>query len=311
MRLEGKRPGLRPGRPRGVLRAGFCRRRRRGPAGHRAQRRRQILAAADGRRAGPDRRRAAGAGRRRPRQDHPRAGPLPRPPGRAEAVADGRRKPRVLGPLSRRRRSRRRRALAAVGLAALADLPAAYLSAGQRRRLSLARLLAVPRPIWLLDEPTSALDREAQDMLAGLMQQHLAGGGLIIAATHGPIGLDRAKELRLGRAPHEPARGAVHARHPPRRPRRRRRRHRRAVLPDRGGADAVRDRPRPRAARPHRPGDPVARRAAREPADARPAVRRRPRGRLARPDPDGRARRSNSRSPPRPPRTGSPPGCRW
>ena len=90
--------------------------------------------------------------------------------------------------------------LAAVGLSALADLPAAYLSAGQRRRLSLARLLAVDRPIWLLDEPTSALDREAQDTLAGLMRRHLAGGGLIVAAAHGPIGLDGAKELRLGDA---------------------------------------------------------------------------------------------------------------
>jgi heme exporter protein A len=90
--------------------------------------------------------------------------------------------------------------LAAVGLSALADLPAAYLSAGQRRRLSLARLVAVDRPIWLLDEPTSALDREAQDMLAGLMRQHVAGGGLILAAAHGPIGLDGAKELRLGDA---------------------------------------------------------------------------------------------------------------
>jgi heme exporter protein A len=89
-------------------------------------------------------------------------------------------------------------ALAAVGLAALAGLPAAYLSAGQQRRLSIARLLAAPRPIWLLDEPTSALDREAQDTLAVLMRAHLAGGGLILAAAHGPIGLERAKELRLG-----------------------------------------------------------------------------------------------------------------
>jgi heme exporter protein A len=89
-------------------------------------------------------------------------------------------------------------ALAAVGLAALTDLPAAYLSAGQRRRLSLARLVAVRRPIWLLDEPTSALDAAAQGMLAELMRSHLDGGGLILAATHGPIGLDGMKELRLG-----------------------------------------------------------------------------------------------------------------
>jgi heme exporter protein A len=91
-------------------------------------------------------------------------------------------------------------ALATVGLGQLASLPAAYLSAGQRRRLSIARLVAVPRPIWLLDEPTSALDRDAQDMLADLMRQHLSGGGLILAATHGPIGLDGASELRLGQA---------------------------------------------------------------------------------------------------------------
>jgi heme exporter protein A len=88
--------------------------------------------------------------------------------------------------------------LAAVGLDHAAQLPAAYLSAGQRRRLSIARLLTVRRPIWLLDEPTSALDREAQDTLQSLMRQHLAGGGLIVAAAHGPIGLERAKELRLG-----------------------------------------------------------------------------------------------------------------
>jgi heme exporter protein A len=61
--------------------------------------------------------------------------------------------------------------------------------------------LSVRRPVWLLDEPVSALDREAQGMLAGLMEQHLSAGGLIVAATHGPIGLDNAKELRLGAAP--------------------------------------------------------------------------------------------------------------
>jgi heme exporter protein A len=91
-------------------------------------------------------------------------------------------------------------ALAAVGLAELAALPALYLSAGQRRRLSLARLIAIPRPIWLLDEPTSALDAAAQGMLADLMRAHLTGGGLLLAATHGPLGLEgpRAHELQLG-----------------------------------------------------------------------------------------------------------------
>lgn len=91
--------------------------------------------------------------------------------------------------------------LAAVGLGALADLPAAYLSAGQRRRLSIARLLAVKRPIWLLDEPTSTLDAAAQERLAEVMRTHLAGGGLILAASHGGIGLDGVRELRLDQAP--------------------------------------------------------------------------------------------------------------
>jgi len=89
-------------------------------------------------------------------------------------------------------------ALAAVGLDELADLPAAYLSAGQRRRLSLARLLAVPRRLWLLDEPTAALDIAAQERLAALMREHVGGRGIIIVATHGPLALAAAQNLRLG-----------------------------------------------------------------------------------------------------------------
>lgn len=89
--------------------------------------------------------------------------------------------------------------LATVGLAHAIDLPAAFLSAGQRRRLSLARLLTVRRPVWLLDEPTNALDVAGQEMFAGLMQEHLGRGGLIVAATHAPLGID-SRELRIGGA---------------------------------------------------------------------------------------------------------------
>jgi heme exporter protein A len=87
--------------------------------------------------------------------------------------------------------------LATVGLDHAADLPAAFLSAGQRRRLSLARLLTVRRPVWLLDEPTTALDVAGQAMFSGLMRKHLSGGGLIVAATHAPLGID-SRELRIG-----------------------------------------------------------------------------------------------------------------
>ena len=93
------------------------------------------------------------------------------------------------------------RSLDTVGLGDLADVPAGYLSAGQRRRLSLARMVAVPRTLWLLDEPTTALDAASQERLDGLMRTHLVDGGLIVAATHGPLGLPGAQELRLGKAP--------------------------------------------------------------------------------------------------------------
>jgi heme exporter protein A len=87
--------------------------------------------------------------------------------------------------------------LATIGLGHAAHLPAAFLSAGQRRRLSIGRLLAVRRPVWLLDEPTSALDTAGLDLFAGLMRDHLAGGGIIVAATHAPLGIE-ARELRMG-----------------------------------------------------------------------------------------------------------------
>jgi len=88
-------------------------------------------------------------------------------------------------------------ALTLVGLATIGHLPAGYLSAGQKRRLSIARLIAVKRPIWLLDEPATALDAAGQSAFIAIMQSHLDGGGLIAAATHIPLGI-AALELRLG-----------------------------------------------------------------------------------------------------------------
>jgi heme exporter protein A len=87
-------------------------------------------------------------------------------------------------------------ALDQVALARLADLPAQYLSAGQRRRLALARLLVVHRPLWLLDEPTTALDVASQARLFELIAAHLAAGGLVMAATHQPLPV-ATTELKL------------------------------------------------------------------------------------------------------------------
>lgn len=89
------------------------------------------------------------------------------------------------------------RAMAALALSDLAEISAAYLSAGQRRRLGLARLLVAERPIWLLDEPTVSLDRESTAAFAALVEQHRAGGGLVIAATHVELGLGNTRSLRL------------------------------------------------------------------------------------------------------------------
>jgi heme exporter protein A len=85
-------------------------------------------------------------------------------------------------------------------LAALADIPAGYLSAGQKRRLALARLGVAERPIWLLDEPTVSLDTASVTMLVKAIAGHVAGGGLAAIATHVPLALERAREIRLGRA---------------------------------------------------------------------------------------------------------------
>ncbi len=89
-------------------------------------------------------------------------------------------------------------ALGLLGLERLAQFPARMLSAGQRRRLALARLLVSPRPLWLLDEPATALDAEGQETLAGLMARHLSGGGLAVVATHSELKIERVVEIRLG-----------------------------------------------------------------------------------------------------------------
>ena len=88
-------------------------------------------------------------------------------------------------------------ALAAFGLATAADWPCRWLSAGQRRRLALARLIAAPAPIWLLDEPTAALDADGEERLAAAIESHRAGGGRIVIATHQPVSIGAAETLAL------------------------------------------------------------------------------------------------------------------
>jgi heme exporter protein A len=91
-------------------------------------------------------------------------------------------------------------ALGRMGIGTLAMLPAEVLSAGQRRRATLARLLVSHRPIWLLDEPANALDADGQMLLARLMQEHRGRGGIVIAATHARLDLTDAREISLAGA---------------------------------------------------------------------------------------------------------------
>lgn len=91
-------------------------------------------------------------------------------------------------------------ALAVVGLSFASRAPFGALSAGQKRRAALARLLVAFRPVWLLDEPLTALDKTSREKFAAVMRDHCAKGGLIVAATHEPLGLEEAGELALGGA---------------------------------------------------------------------------------------------------------------
>jgi len=89
--------------------------------------------------------------------------------------------------------------MAEIGLASLADLPCQYLSAGQKKRLAMARLKISKRPVWLLDEPLAALDADGKGRAAGLVRTHCLAGGIAIAATHEPLGL-ACERLTLGAA---------------------------------------------------------------------------------------------------------------
>ncbi len=96
------------------------------------------------------------------------------------------------------KRSCRDTALETFELTNLLDIPAGMLSAGQKRRLGLARLVMVKRPVWLLDEPSVSLDVHSVKILAGVVEEHIRGGGIAMAATHIPLGLEFNRTLQLG-----------------------------------------------------------------------------------------------------------------
>jgi len=89
------------------------------------------------------------------------------------------------------------RALAAVGLAGLEDSPCATLSAGQQRRVALARLYLSTAALWILDEPFTAIDRDGVSRLEQLMHAHASRGGVVVLTTHQPLGLDGVRLLEM------------------------------------------------------------------------------------------------------------------
>jgi heme exporter protein A len=96
-------------------------------------------------------------------------------------------------------------ALDRFGLTAIADYPASYCSAGQKRRLGLARLPVAGRPLWLLDEPTVSLDADSVAVFAAMVRAHVAAGGVAVAATHVPLGLEDGPVIEMRPASESPA----------------------------------------------------------------------------------------------------------
>ncbi len=93
-------------------------------------------------------------------------------------------------------------ALAQTGLSHTFDTPFAWLSTGQKRRIAIAKLLLNYRPVWILDEPTAGLDAASSGSFAQMMRAHLDGGGMLVAATHVPLGLANVQTLQIGGGTH-------------------------------------------------------------------------------------------------------------
>ncbi|CAN7157752.1 heme ABC exporter ATP-binding protein CcmA [Brucella pseudogrignonensis] len=94
-------------------------------------------------------------------------------------------------------------ALEAVDLPGVEHLPFGYLSTGQKRRVSIAKLLISYRPLWIVDEPTAGLDKASESRFAELMRDHMRDGGMVIAATHIPLGLEGVRTLDMAQYSHE------------------------------------------------------------------------------------------------------------